>query len=225
MHLLLVEDELNLAASVVELLSENGFTVDHESNGSVGFERGKSSQYDVIVLDIMLPGMNGYTICSKLRAAGVATPILMLTAKDGEYDEAEALDTGADDFLRKPFSSVVLVARIQALLRRRSGIRGPVLQLGDLIIDPEEHRCRRGDVEIELTPREFSLLEYLMAAGGAAVTKQEIIDHVWGSEFDGDLNIVEVYIGYLRRKIDRPFDRVTVETVRGIGYRLAAEAK
>ncbi len=223
MRLLLVEDELNLAASVVSLLAENDFDVDHEPNGAQGFELARTGNYDAIILDIMLPSMNGYTICSKLRAAGISTPILMLTAKDGEYDEAEALDTGADDFLRKPFSAVVLVARVQALIRRRSGVKGPVLQLGDLTIDPDEHRCRRGDVEIELTPREFSLLEYLMAAQGAAKTKQDIIDHVWGGEFDGDLNIVEVYVGYLRRKIDRPFGRSTVETVRGIGYRLAAE--
>jgi two-component system, OmpR family, response regulator len=223
MRVLLVEDEVNLANSVVALLAENGLEVIHKDHGTAGFEAALHEKFDAIILDIMLPGMNGYAICAKLRASGVTTPILMLTAKDGEYDEAEALDTGADDFLRKPFSAVVLVARVQALLRRQ-GARAGSLTVGDLTIDPVEHRCRRGDVEVELTPREFALLEFLLAANGAAVTKQDVVDHVWGQDFDGDLNIVEVYVGYLRKKVDRPFGRNTVETVRGIGYRVNAEA-
>lgn len=221
MRVLLVDDEVNLAASVAVLLAEHGIEVAHHAHGTEGYEAAKRGGFDAIVLDIMLPGMNGYAICSKLRADGVSTPILMLTAKDGEYDEAEALDTGADDFLRKPFSAVVLVARLQALVRRRQDGRGGALTVGDLVLDPVAHRCRRGDAEIDLTPREFALLEYLLRAGGAAIAKQEIVDHVWGEEFDGDLNIVEVYVGYLRKKIDRPFGTDTVETVRGIGYRVA----
>ncbi len=224
MRVLLVEDEVNLANSVVALLVENGLEVIHKDHGTAGYDVALHEKFDAIILDIMLPGMNGYAICAKLRAGGVTTPILMLTAKDGEYDEAEALDTGADDFLRKPFSAVVLVARVQALLRRRQGVRAGLLTVGDLTLDPVEHRCRRGDVAVDLTPREFALLEFLLAANGAAVTKHEVVDHVWGQDFDGDLNIVEVYVGYLRKKVDRPFGRNTIETVRGIGYRVNTEA-
>jgi len=220
MRILLVEDEVNLAEAVVSGLVAEGFTVDHLANGTEGFERAKVGAYDAIVLDIMLPGMNGYRICRSLREAGIGTPILMLTAKDGEFDEAEALDTGADDFLRKPFSFVVLVARLHALLRRGGRTRGTALQAGDLTIDPVGHRCFRGETEVELTPREFDLLEFLMSTAGEAVTKQEILERVWGADFEGDPNIVEVYVGYLRRKVDRPFNRSTLETVRGIGYRL-----
>ncbi len=220
MRILLVEDEVNLAEAVVSGLTAEGFTVDHIINGTEGYEAARSGGYDALVLDIMLPGMNGYKICRTLRDEGVGTPILILTAKDGEFDEAEALDTGADDFLRKPFSFVVLVARLNALLRRGGRTRGTVLQVGDLTIDPVGHRVFRGETEVELTPREFDLLEFLMSTAGEAVTKQEILEQVWGQDFEGDPNIVEVYIGYLRRKVDRPFNRSTLETVRGIGYRL-----
>ena len=176
-----------------------------------------------MLLDILLPGTNGYKVCASIRAAGNWVPILMLTAKDGEFDEAEALDTGADDYLSKPFSFVVLLARIRALLRRGGPERPAVLVAGDLLLDPAEHRCTRGGTEIDLTPREFSLLEYLLRSVGDAVDKRDILDHVWGQRFEGDPNIVEVYIGYLRRKIDQAFGRSSLETVRGIGYRLVPD--
>ncbi len=176
--------------------------------------------YDVIVLDIMLPGMNGFKVCENLREAGNWTPILMLTAKDGEYDHAEALDTGADDYLTKPFSFVVLRARIRALLRRTGQTPTVECRVGDLSINPITHRCFRGETEITLTAREFSVLECLMRRSGEIVTKSEILDNVWDFAFDGDPNIVEVYIRHLRRKIDEPFGRKAIETIRRAGYRL-----
>ncbi len=222
MRILIVEDEVNLAAALARGLEAEGFSVDVVHDGTDALWRARERDYDLLVLDILLPGTNGYQICATLRAEENWVPILMLTAKDGELDEAEALDTGADDFLSKPFAFVVLVARIRALLRRGRRERPAVLVAGDLTLDPAEHRCRRGDVEVALTPREFSLLEYLMRFAGEAVLKREIIDHVWGEDFEGDPNIVEVYVGYLRRKIDQPFGRQAVETVRGVGYRLDA---
>jgi DNA-binding response OmpR family regulator len=221
-RILIVEDEVNLAAALARGLEAEGFSVDVVHDGTDALWRARERDYDLLVLDILLPGTNGYQICATLRAEENWVPILMLTAKDGELDEAEALDTGADDFLSKPFAFVVLVARIRALLRRGRRERPAVLVAGDLTLDPAEHRCRRGDVEVALTPREFSLLEYLMRFAGEAVLKREIIDHVWGEDFEGDPNIVEVYVGYLRRKIDQPFGRQAVETVRGVGYRLDA---
>jgi DNA-binding response OmpR family regulator len=176
-----------------------------------------------MVLDILLPGVNGFKICSSLRDEGNWTPILMLTAKDGELDEAEALDSGADDYLTKPFSYVVLVAHLRALLRRGARERPVVLEAGDLRLDPASHRCWRGDVEVELTPREFSLLEFLLRRKGEVLPKREILDHVWDYDFEGDPNIVEVYVRHLREKLDRPFGRETVRTVRGAGYRLESD--
>jgi DNA-binding response OmpR family regulator len=222
-HVLLVEDEEHLASAVASGLRDEGFSVDIATTGTEGLWRARELAYDVIVLDILLPGVNGFKLCATLREENNWVPILMLTAKDGEFDEAEALDTGADDFLSKPFSFVVLVARIRALLRRGRRERPAVLVAGDLTLDPAEHRCRRGESMIDLTPREFSLLEYLMRFSGEAVVKREILSHVWGEDFEGDPNIVEVYIGYLRKKIDYPFNRLAIETVRGIGYRLSAD--
>jgi len=219
-RILIVEDEEHLASAVARGLADEGFTVDIASTGTDGLERARDHSYDLILLDILLPGSNGFQICATLRAEGNWVPILMLTAKDGEFDEAEALDTGADDFLSKPFSFVVLVARIRALLRRGRRERPAVLTAGDLTLDPAEHRCRRGDTNIALTPREFSLLEYLMHVEGQAVSKRDLLTHVWGADFEGDPNIVAVYAGYLRRKIDHAFGRRALETVRGVGYRL-----
>jgi DNA-binding response OmpR family regulator len=173
----------------------------------------------------MLPSMSGYEVLKRLRAARVWTPVLMLTAKDGEYDEADALDLGADDYLRKPFSYVVLVAHLRALLRRGAPARPAVLTAGDLTLDPARHRCRRGYRDIDLTAREFTLLEYLLRHPDEVISKTDILSHVWDEHFDGDTNIVEVYVGYLRRKIDDPFDRRTIETVRGAGYRLRSGAR
>lgn len=222
MRVLVIEDEVRLARAVQRGLEAEGFAVDVALDGTDGLWRAQEDAYDVIVLDIMLPGMNGYRVCSALREAANWTPILMLTAKDGEHDEAEALDTGADDYLSKPFSFVVLLARLRALIRRGSPERPTVLSAGDLRLDPASRRCWRGETEITLTGREFSLLEFLLRRSGQVVSKTEILEHVWDPAYDGDSNIVEVYVGYLRKKIDMPFDRRGIETVRGAGYRLAA---
>jgi DNA-binding response OmpR family regulator len=227
MRLLVVEDERRLAMALQKGLQAEGFEVDVALDGRLGLALATEHRYDAIMLDIMLPGLNGYRVCAALRAAGDTTPILMLTAKDGEYDEAEALDTGADDYLTKPFSYLVLVARIRALLRR-SGAGGPDergrIEVGDLTLVPAEHRCLRGDVEISLTPREFAVLEQLALRPGEVVTKSEIVGEVWDLAYAGDVNVVEVHVSALRRKLDTPFDRHSIETVRGVGYRLVADA-
>ncbi len=220
MRLLVVEDEKKLAMSLKRGLEADGFAVDVALDGTDGKWMATENDYDAIVLDIMLPGINGFKLCGELRDAGNWTPILMLTAKDGELDEAEALDTGADDFLRKPFSHLVLVARIRALLRRGKPERPVELSAGGLRVDPNERRVYRNDEEIELTAREFAVLEYLVSNAGNVVSKAEILEHVWDYEFDGDPNIVEVYVRHLRKKIDIPYDEESIQTVRGAGYRL-----
>lgn len=221
MRVLVVEDEESLAEVVRRGLASDGFVVDVMHNGEDGLWAATENAYDVIVLDIMLPKLNGYKVVEQLRQRGVWTPVLMLTAKDGEYDQADAFHLGADDYLTKPFSFVILLARLRALIRRGAPERPVVLTVGDLSLDPARRRVERGPVEIMLTPKEFSLLEFLMHRRGEVVTKTEILDNVWDPAFDGDMNIVEVYVGYLRRKIDVPFDRRSIETVRGVGYRLA----
>jgi len=222
-RILIVEDEEALADGVARGLTAEGFEVAIAHDGLTGLEQARSEDIDAIVLDIMLPGMNGYRVCQTLRDEGVGTPILMLTAKDGEYDEAEALDTGADDFLSKPFSFVVLVARIRALLRRSTDGRGQPLVIGDLMLDPISRTCHRGETLISLTTREYELLESLMRRPGQVIDKQDLLEKVWGEDFEGDPNVVEVYIGYLRRKLDRPFGRNDIRTVRGAGYRIGSE--
>lgn len=217
---LLVEDEKVIADAVCRGLSAEGFVVEWASNGVDGLWMARENEFDVVVLDIMLPGLNGYEICRRLRTDGSPVPILMLTAKDGEYDEADALDLGADDYLSKPFSFVVLLARLRALLRRAPAHRDPLLICGTLRLDPAARRCWRGDVEVVLTTREFSLAEFLVRRKGRVVSRSMIAEHVWDAELDIDSNVVEVYIGYLRRKLDRPFDAADIETVRGSGYRL-----
>src|SRR4051812_32417423 len=221
MRLLVVEDEAALAEGMRRGLEAEGFATDVAANGVDGLWMATEHAYDAIVLDILLPGMNGYKVCAELRAAGVWTPILMLTAKDGEFDEAEALDTGADDYVTKPFSYVALVARLRALIRRGGAERPVELSAGDLRLDPATRRAWRGDAELSLTMREVALLEYLLRRDGAVCSKIDIVEHVWDERFDGDLNIVEVYIGHLRAKIDRPFGRTSIQTVRGAGYRVA----
>lgn len=223
MRVLVVEDEAHLAHVVARGLSAEGFTVEVTHDGLDGLWRARERQYGVIILDILLPGMNGYEVCRTLRHEGIWTPILMLTAKNGEYDEAEALDTGADDFLAKPFSFVVLVARIRALQRRGAVARPAMLRAGDLTIDPGRRTCVRGDTDVSLTAREFDLLEALMRRAGDVCSKSELLDEVWGHDFGGDANVVEVYVGYLRRKVDVPFSRASIQTVRGVGYRLVAD--
>ncbi|WP_446666912.1 response regulator transcription factor [Flexivirga sp. B27] len=219
MRVLLVEDEAPLARLVERGLRAEGFVVAVEHNGTDGLWRATEEPFDIIVLDIMLPGTHGYDVLRRLREREVWTPILMLTAKDGEFDQVDALDLGADDYLTKPFSFPVLVARLRALVRRTPVSRPAVLDLGGLRLDPGSARVFRGDAEITLTAREFSLLQFLMRRAGTAVSKQEILQHVWDPAFEGDDNVVEVYVGYLRRKVDRPFGTDTISTVRGVGYR------
>jgi DNA-binding response OmpR family regulator len=222
-RLLIIEDEVRLASALQRGLQNEGFTVDVAHTGQDGLHAALESAYDALILDIMLPGLSGYRIIEQLRAAEKWVPILMLTAKDGEYDEADALDLGADDYLTKPFSFVVLLARIRALLRRGVHPRPAALRVDDLVLDPAAHTVTRGETSIELTPREFSLLEFLMRRAGDAVSKADILHHVWDANYDGDANVVEVYVGYLRRKIDAPFGRQSLQTVRGAGYRLTAD--
>ncbi|MFI2200230.1 response regulator transcription factor [Streptomyces sp. NPDC020192] len=224
MRTLIIEDERGLAGVIADGLAAEGFVAEVAHDGTDGLWRALHESYDVIVLDIMLPGLSGYEVLKRLRCARVWTPVLVLTAKDGEYDEADALDLGADDYLSKPFSYVVLVARLRALLRRGAPARPAVLRADDLSVDPARRRCRRGERDIELTAREFALLEYLVRHADEVLSKTDILTHVWDEHFDGDTNIVEVYVGYLRRKIDAPFDRRTIETVRGFGYRLRGGA-
>ncbi len=221
MRVLIVEDEVKLAKAIERRLVAESFDVDICHDGKDGLWRAIQGSYDVMILDIMLPSMNGYRVCAEMRARDKWTPILMLTAKDGEYDEAEGLETGADDYLIKPFSFIILLARLRALARRSGTVRPPTLRVGDLELDTSSQVCRRSGDQIDLTPRERSLLEFLMRNDGDVLTKHTLVDHVWGMDFDGDTNVVEVYIGYLRKKIDQPFSSPLIHTVRGLGYRLA----
>jgi two-component system, OmpR family, response regulator len=226
-RVLVVDDEVDLAETVRDGLKAEGFTVDLVHNGVDGLwaaTEAPHGAYDAVILDIMLPGLSGYEVCRQLRAREVWTPVLMLTAKDGEYDEADGLDLGADDYLVKPFAFVVLVARLRALIRRGAPQRPVVLSAGDLSLDPMRRQVVRGELDVPVTPREFALLEFLMRRAGDAVSKADILHHVWDANYDGDANVVEVYVGYLRRKIDTPFGRQTLQTVRGAGYRLTPEA-
>jgi DNA-binding response OmpR family regulator len=219
-RILVIEDDKRLAASVKRGLEHEGYAVDVALDGVEGKWLATEQRYDAIILDIMLPGLNGYRVCAELREAGNWTPILMLTAKNGEYDEAEALDTGADDFLSKPFSFVVLLARLRAVVRRGRPERPTMIEVSDLRLDPAARRCWRGEREIPLTAREFAVLEYLAGRAGEVVTKRELLEHVWDFEFEGDPNIVEVYVARIRRKIAGTSDPPMIDTVRGAGYRL-----
>lgn len=224
MRILIVDDEKNITRYLAESLRAEGFSIDCAYDGITALEKATTTPYDAITLDIMLPGMSGYEVCKRLRAAEITTPVLMLTAKDGEYDEADALDIGADDFLRKPFSLIVLVARLRALLRRGGASRGSTLTVGDLVLEERTHTVTRAGDIIELTPREYDLLYQLMANKGTALSKTLLLDRVWGFGPAGDQNVVEVYIGYLRKKIDAPYPNNLIHTVRGVGYRIAEES-
>jgi DNA-binding response OmpR family regulator len=223
MRLLVVEDEVRLARALQKGLRSEGFAVDLSHDGASGLESARSGHYDAIVLDVMLPRLSGYEVVRALRRDRNWVPVLMLSAKDGEYDEADGLDVGADDYLTKPFSYVVLVARLRALLRRGAPKRPAVLAAGDLMLDPAAKQVSRGDTPISLTAREFSLLEYLMRRAGEVVSRFDLLEHVWDAYGTSEANVVEVYVGYLRRKIDTPFGRAAVTTVRGVGYRLEAD--
>ena len=219
MRLLLVEDEERLAAALRRGLGAEGFAVEVVGDGTGGLQRALAQPYDVIILDVMLPGLSGYAVVRQLRAAKVWTPVLMLSAKDGEYDQADGLDEGADDYLTKPFSFVVLLARLRALVRRGAQERPTVLRAGALTLDPASRRVALGERPVELTTREFALLECLLRQPGAVLSKAQLYAQVWDPVADGDLNVVEVYVGYLRRKLGPG----AVQTVRGAGYRVPVE--
>ena len=221
MRLLVVEDEKALASGLRSGLEAEGFAVDVAADGVDGLWMARENTYDAILLDLMLPGLDGYQVCRQMREARIWTPVLVLTARDEEHDEVKSLDAGADDYVSKPFSFPVLLARLRSLLRRGAGERPAVLAAGDLRLDPATKRAWRGDDEVVLTVRELALLEFLLRRCGEVVSKRIILDHVWGDDFEGDANIVEVYIRHLRNKVDRPFDRESIQTVRGAGYRVA----
>jgi DNA-binding response OmpR family regulator len=222
MRVLVVEDEPRLARGLRTGLEAEGLAVDVAGDGGEGLWYAQENSYDIILLDIMLPVMNGYQVCQQLREEGDWTPILMLTAKDGDWDQIEGLDSGADDYVLKPFSFDVLLARLRSLVRRGATERPVSLTVGDLVLDPARRTVTRAETAIDLTAREFSLLQFLMRHPGDLVTKQQIMQNVWDFDFDGDSNVVEVYIGRLRRKVDKPFGREDIETLRGSGYRLRA---
>jgi DNA-binding response OmpR family regulator len=223
MRVLVVDDEVRLADGVRRGLEAEGWAVDVAHDGTDGLWHAREFDYDAIVLDLMMPGMSGWAVCEQLRADEDWTPVLMLTAKDGEWDQVEALDAGADDYVTKPFSHPVLVARLRALVRRGARARPSVLTVGDLRLDPAARTVSRAEVPLDLTSREFAVLEFLVRRAGEVCSKRQVIENVWDVDFDGDPNIVEVYVGHLRRKVDRPFGRATIETVRGAGYRLAVD--
>jgi two-component system, OmpR family, response regulator len=223
-RILIIEDELPMVRSLTRGLQAEGYTVDVATDGEEGLKMAQElgSSYDAIILDLMLPRINGYAVTESLRSSGSRVPVLMLTAKQGEFDQTKALDTGADDYLSKPFSYPILLARLRALIRRGGAPQGSVLAEGDLRLDTGDHRCWRSDEEVSLTPREMSLLTYLMHRPGQAVSKAELLDHVWDQASERDPNVVEVYVGYLRRKLDRTGEPSHIETVRSFGYRLSS---
>ena len=218
--MLVVEDEPRMATLLERGFREEGYSVDLAQNGTDGLWYATENDYDAVVLDVMLPGLDGLDVCRRLRAAKRWAPVLLLTARDGVADRVEGLDAGADDYLAKPFSFAELAARVRALIRGRSGARPVVLEHGDLRMDPARHRVWRGDVVVELSPKEMALLELLLRHPGEVVTRSHILEHVWDFAYDGGSNVVDQYIAYLRRKVDRPFGRCDIETVRGVGYRL-----
>jgi DNA-binding response OmpR family regulator len=222
-RLLVVEDDQAMADALERGLVADGFDVTVALDGATGLSLALEHRFDAIVLDLMLPKLNGFEFCRMLRNDNNPTPVLVLTAKQGEYDEAEALETGADDYLKKPFSFVVLTAHLKALLRRHRNRQPAPRVAGDLSLDRLTHRCWREETEIHLTQREFALLEMLFSRVGEPIAKREILDDVWDWAIPDGSNLVEVYIGYLRRKVDAPFGRHAIQTVRGVGYRLAAD--
>jgi two-component system OmpR family response regulator len=223
MRLLVVEDEPKLAALLRRGLIEEGHAADVAGSGEDALWRARSTEYDAIVLDLMLPGIDGLEVCRQLRSDGIWSPVLMLTARDGLGDRIGGLDAGADDYLTKPFAFAELLARLRALARRGAPERPPVLTVGDLELDPATRDVRRGEDEIELSPKEFALLETFMRRPGRVLSRFELIEHAWDYEYENRSNVVDVYVRYLREKIDRPFGRASLETVRGVGYRLRAD--
>ena len=223
MRVLVVEDEVKMAALLQRGLREEGYAVDVASDGREALWLATENGYDAIVLDVMLPDVDGFEVCRRLREAGRWSPVLMLTARDGVSDRVAGLDAGADDYLTKPFSFAELLARLRALVRRGAPERPATLQVGDLVLDPATRRVVRDGTPVDLTPREFALLEFLMRHPGEVLSRTRLIEHVWDFAFEGDSNVVDVYVRYLREKVDRPFGRDSIETVRGAGYRLREE--
>ncbi|HKS78143.1 MAG TPA: response regulator transcription factor [Gaiellaceae bacterium] len=223
MRALIVEDHLRMASLIRRGLAKEGFAVDVANNGEDALWMAQGSTYDVIVLDVMLPDINGFETCRRLRTSGVWTPVLMLTARDSVDDRVAGLDTGADDYLVKPFAFAELLARLRALSRRGDGERPPVLEVGDLRLDPATHRVWRGSVEIGLSTKEFAVLETFMRRADEVLSRYDLLEHAWDFAYENRSNIVDVYVRHLRRKIDEPFDRRSLETVRGAGYRLRAD--
>jgi two-component system OmpR family response regulator len=219
-RILLVEDEVKMAALIRRGLGEEGMAVDHAGRGEDAIWRAGSTDYDAIVLDVMLPGIDGFETCRRLRHDGVWSPVLMLTARDAVEDRVAGLDGGADDYLTKPFSFAELLARIRALARRGPVERPPVLEVGDLRLDPATRQASRGEREIALSAKEFSLLEVFMRRPGEVLSRFQLLEHAWDYDYENRSNVVDVYVRYLREKIDRPFGRDSIETVRGAGYRL-----
>ena len=223
--MLVVEDEPRMVELLARGLREEGYAVDTARDGSEGLWMATEQEYDAVVLDVMLPGVDGFEVCRRLRATDRWMPVLMLTARDSVGDRVGGLDAGADDYLVKPFSFAELAARLRALVRRPAGARPAVLQVGDLRLDPARHQVWRGDESIELSPKELALLDLLMRHAGEVVTRTRILEHVWDFAYDGLSNVVDQYIAYLRKKVDRPFGREDIETVRGVGYRLRVVAE
>jgi two-component system, OmpR family, response regulator len=223
MRVLVVEDETKMAGLLKRGLEEEGYAVDVAGDGGEAVWLATENQYDAVVLDVMLPEIDGFEVCRRLRESGRWSPVLMLTARDGVGDRVRGLDVGADDYLTKPFAFAELLARIRALVRRGTPSRPAVLRAGDLTLDPATHRVARGDVAVDLTAKEFALLEYLMRHPGEVLSRTRLIEHLWDFAYEGGSNVVDVYVRYLREKVDRPFGRDTIETVRGAGYRLREE--
>jgi two-component system, OmpR family, response regulator len=223
MRILLVEDEPKMAASIARGLRHEGYAVDCADDGDAALFQARVYEYDAIVLDVMLPGADGFEMCRTLRAEDRWAPVLMLTARDRVDDRIAGLDVGADDYLVKPFSFGELLARLRALLRRRPRERPAVLRAGDVALDPAAHTVARAGRDVELTSREFALLRFMMENPGEVLTRTSLLEHVWDENYDGPSNVVDVYVGYLRKKLERPFDRPLIKTVRGVGYALEPE--
>jgi two-component system, OmpR family, response regulator len=223
MRALVVEDELKMAALLRRGLTEEGYAADIAGTGDEALWMARAAPYDVIVLDVMLPGRDGFAVCRELREAGVWAPILMLTARDAVEDRVEGLDSGADDYLTKPFSFAELLARLRALARREAAERPPVLEVGSLRLDPATRQVWRGDVEVALSAKEFALLETFMRRPGHVLSRLDLLEHAWDYGYEKRSNVIDVYIRYLREKLDRPFGVRSIETVRGAGYRLRGD--